>query len=131
MFGLLDIKTCSLKKETKRYYACNVCNALSSRYGRTSRSLLTNESVYLSLLIDAQRHESQFSKQTIKCNTGWVDENYSELIQDLLLSEVVLLDNKPVIVKSQSFDIKTSLKDKNINYEIEFEFNYGLINDVV
>lgn len=69
--------------------------------------------------------------QTIKCNTGWVDENYSELIQDLLLSEVVILDNKPAIVKSQSFDIKTHLKDKNINYEIEFEFNYGLINDVI
>lgn len=69
--------------------------------------------------------------QKIKCNTGWVDENYSELIQDLMLSEVVLLDNKPAIVKSQSFDIKTHLKDKNINYEIEFEFNYGLINDVI
>lgn len=70
-------------------------------------------------------------KQKIKCNTGWVDENYSELIQDLLLSEVVLLENIPVVVKSQNFDIKTSLKDKNINYEIEFEFNYGLINDVI
>ena len=69
--------------------------------------------------------------QKIKCNTGWVDENYSELIQDLMLSEVVLLDNKPAIVKSQSFDIKTHLKDKNINYEIEFEYNYGLINDVI
>lgn len=70
-------------------------------------------------------------KQKIKCNTGWVEENYSELIQDLLLSEIVLLDNKPAIVKSQSFDIKTHLKDKNINYEIEFEYNYGLINDVI
>jgi hypothetical protein len=70
-------------------------------------------------------------KQKIKCNTGWVDENYSELIQDLLLSEVVLLGSKPAIVKSQSSDIKTHLKDKNINYEIEFEFNYGLINDVI
>ena len=70
-------------------------------------------------------------KKKIKCNTGWVDENYSELIQDLLLSEVVLLENIPVVVKSQNFDIKTSLKDKNINYEIEFEFNYGLINDVI
>jgi hypothetical protein len=69
--------------------------------------------------------------QKIKCNTGWVNENYSELIQDLMLSEIVLLDNKPAIVKSQSFDIKTHLKDKNINYEIEFEFNYGLINDVI
>ena len=70
-------------------------------------------------------------KQKIKCNTGWVYENYSELIQDLLLSEIVLLDNKPVVVKSQSFDIKTSLKDKNINYEIEFEYSFGLINDVI
>jgi hypothetical protein len=70
-------------------------------------------------------------RQKIKCNTGWVDENYSELIQDLLLSQVVLLDNKPAIVKSQSADIKTHLKDKNINYEVEFEYNYGLINDVI
>lgn len=70
-------------------------------------------------------------KQKIKCNTGWVNENYFELIQDLLLSEVVLLDNKPVIVKSQSADYKTHLKDKNINYEIEFEYSFGLINDVI
>jgi hypothetical protein len=70
-------------------------------------------------------------KQKVKCNTGWVDENYSELIQDLLLSQVVLLDNKPAIVKSQSADIKTHLKDKNINYEVEFEYNFGLINDVI
>jgi hypothetical protein len=70
-------------------------------------------------------------KQKIKCNTGWVDENYFELIQDLLLSETVLLDNKPVIVKSQSSEYKTHLKDKNINYEIEFEYNFGLINDVI
>lgn len=70
-------------------------------------------------------------KQKIKCNTGWVDENYFDLIQDLLLSEIVLLDQKPVIVKTQSSERKTHLKDKNINYEIEFEYNFGLINDVI
>ena len=70
-------------------------------------------------------------KQKIKCNTGWVDENYFDLIQDLLLSETVLLDNKPVTVKSQSSEYKTNIKDKNINYEIEFEYNFGLINDVI
>jgi len=78
-----------------------------------------------------KRAFNQQGKQKIKCNTGWVDENYFELIQDLLLSETVLLDNKPVIVKSQSSEYKTSLKDKNINYEIEFEYNFGLINDVI
>jgi hypothetical protein len=83
-------------------------------------------------VLQGQKQRFNFQgKQKIKCNTGWVDENYSELIQDLLLSEIVLLDNKPAIVKSQSADIKTHLKDKNINYEIDFEFNYGLINDVI
>lgn len=82
--------------------------------------------------LQGQRKRFNFQgKQKIKCNTGWVDENYFELIQDLLLSEVVLLDNKPAIVKSQSADVKTHLKDKNINYEIEFEYNFGLINDVI
>jgi hypothetical protein len=70
-------------------------------------------------------------KQTIKLNTGFVDENYSELITDLLLSENILLDGKPVTVKTQGSDLKTSLKDKLINYEIEFEYAYNLINDVV
>lgn len=70
-------------------------------------------------------------KQPIKLNTGWVDENYSELITDLLLSETVLLDGKPVTVKTQGSDLKTTLKDKNINYEIEFEYAFNLINDVL
>lgn len=69
--------------------------------------------------------------QTVKLNTGFVDENYSEVITDLLLSETVLLDNKPVTVKTQSTDLKSSLKDRLINYEIEFEYAYNLINDVV
>jgi hypothetical protein len=93
-------------------------------------NLLSSSIDYNPLQGQKQRFNFQ-GTQKIKCNTGWVDENYSELIQDLLLSEVVLLDNKPAIVKSQSFDIKTHLKDKNINYEIDFEFNYGLINDVI
>ena len=70
-------------------------------------------------------------KQTVKLNTGWVDENYSELITDLMLSETVLLDGKPVTVKTQSSDLKTYLKTKNINYEVDFEYAYNLINDVV
>jgi hypothetical protein len=93
-------------------------------------NLLPSSINYNPLQGQKQRFNFQ-GTQKIKCNTGWVDENYSELIQDLLLSQVVLLDNKPAIVKSQSADIKTHLKDRNINYEVEFEYNYGLINDVI
>ena len=69
--------------------------------------------------------------QTVKLNTGWVDENYNELITDLLLSETVLIDNKPAKVKTQSHTYKTQLKDKMINFEVEFEYAFNLINDVV
>lgn len=71
-------------------------------------------------------------KQNIKLNTGWVNENYSELITDLLLSEDdIYLDNKPVTIKTQSSDLKSYLKERNINYEIDFEYSYNLINDAI
>lgn len=67
----------------------------------------------------------------VKLNTGWLPENYNELIQDLLLSETILLDGVPVEVKTTATDLKTSLRDRNINYEIEFAYGFNLINDVV
>lgn len=67
----------------------------------------------------------------VKLNTGWLPENYNELIQDLLVSETILLDGVPVEVKTTATDLKTSLRDRNINYEIEFAYGFNLINDVV
>jgi hypothetical protein len=69
--------------------------------------------------------------QNVILNSGWVDENYSELITDLLLSETILLDRKPVNLKTQSSELKTKLKNRMINYTMEFEYNFNLINDVI
>ena len=71
------------------------------------------------------------AKQTIKINTGWVEEYYNELIKDLMTSETILLDNKPVKLKTMTTDLKTSLQDKMINYTIDFEYNYNQINNVI
>jgi len=71
------------------------------------------------------------AKQTIKINTGWVEEYYNELIKDLMTSETILLDNKPVKLKTMTTDLKTSLQDKMINYQIDFEYNYNQINNVI
>ena len=70
-------------------------------------------------------------KQTVKLNTGFVPENYSSSIQDLLLSETILLNGLPVELKTQNANLKTSLNDKNINYELDFEYSYNLINNVI
>jgi hypothetical protein len=69
--------------------------------------------------------------QSVKLSSGFVPENYSDLIQDLLVSEVVLLDGLPVKVKTQSTTLKTSLIDRNVNYEIEFDYAFNLINNVI
>jgi len=68
--------------------------------------------------------------QTVKLNTGWVKENYINFMFDLVASETVLLDGIPAQLKSKSFPYKTQLKDRNINYEIDFEYTYNLINNV-
>lgn len=67
----------------------------------------------------------------IKCNTGWVDESMNIILKDLLFSETILLDNKPVLIKNKSITYKNTLKDRLINYEMEFEYAYNLINNVV
>jgi len=70
------------------------------------------------------------SKKSVKLNTGWVAESFSILMEQLFNSETILLDNVPVFLKSSNFQIKTHLKDKNINYELDFEYNFNQINNV-
>lgn len=78
-----------------------------------------------------QKKEFNFDlKQTVKLNTGWVDENTIELLVELLSSETILLDNEPVTLKDKSVQKKTRLRDKMINYEMSFEYAFNLINDV-
>jgi hypothetical protein len=78
-----------------------------------------------------QRKEFNFDmKQSVRLNTGWVDENTIELLVELLSSETILLDNEPAILKDKSLQKKTRLKDKMINYEMNFEYSFNLINDV-
>jgi hypothetical protein len=71
------------------------------------------------------------AKASITCNTGWVYEDYNKFIQELMLSDTVLLNETPVTVKTQSLTYKTNLLDKNINFTIEFEYSNNLLNDLV
>lgn len=78
-----------------------------------------------------QKQEFNFDMtQSVRLNTGWVDENTIELLVDMLASETILLDDEPVILKDKSIQKKTRLKDKMINYEMSFEYAFNLINDV-
>jgi hypothetical protein len=78
-----------------------------------------------------QKKEFNFNlMQSVRLNTGWVDENTIELLVELMTSETILLDNEPAVLKDKSLQKKTRLKDKMINYEMNFEYSFNLINDV-
>ena len=67
-------------------------------------------------------------------NTGFIKEDATKTIEELFLSENVFIrfDSKtlPIIPRSKSFVHKTSLNDKLINYTVDFEFAFNLINNV-
>lgn len=103
----------------------NSISTNSTKYNVSQSSINYNPS------IGKTKSINQNGTKMIMLNTGWVDENYNQLIEDLLLSEVILLDGKPAIVKSESITLQSSINDKNINYQVTFEYSFDLINNVV
>jgi len=82
----------------------------------------------------------QFNKtanESIKLNSGFVNDGYAEYIQQLMLSEhVTVLDFDtntnafPAKVKTQSLVKQTGLNDGTMNYTLDFDFAFDLINNV-
>ena len=72
------------------------------------------------------------AQEKITCNTGHVAEGYSETIQQILLSEKILLDSLPVIVDKKSIEkIKGINAEKPINYNLTFKYAFDMINSVI
>lgn len=70
-------------------------------------------------------------KQQIKVNTDWVHQNYSEVIKELIASERILLDKSPVKINTKSTELFKSINTHMINYQLDFEYAYDLINSVI
>lgn len=69
------------------------------------------------------------SRNSIRMNTGWVDENYDAVIEDILMSEnvAILLDGNWVAANPQrgSIDYQKEVNQKVINYEMTFEIAFN------
>jgi hypothetical protein len=66
----------------------------------------------------------------IRVNTGIVDESYKGVIKQIMLSEKIMLDDKPVKLSSKSIELPKSVNKKIINYEMSFEYAYQTINTI-
>jgi len=84
-----------------------------------------------------QQYDKQ-AKERITLSTGYVSEDYNEVIKQLMMSEYVWLTKTtdessniyPVIPRTSDVTFKTSLNDKLVSYDIEFDFAFDKIQNV-
>jgi len=70
-------------------------------------------------------------KKSIKVNTGWVYENWKDVLKEIMLSERILINDKPAKINTKSTELFKSINTKQINYTLDFEFTYDVINSVI
>lgn len=94
-------------------------------------NLLQNVLVNYSVLEGQQKVFNTAYKETITVNTDWVKEDFSENIRQLMTSERILLDNRPVKINTKSTELFKQIDTKMINYTLTFEYAHDMINSVV
>lgn len=73
--------------------------------------------------------------ESISLNTGFVNELMNPYFEELMVSEYIWLTDLtntvyPVNLKESSFTYKTGLNDRLINYTMNFEKSFSLVNNI-
>jgi len=97
----------------------------------TEYNLLQTDSYNYNTLEGQRKVFNANGKKSIKVNTGWVYETWNDVLKQIMLSERILIDNKPAKINSKSTELFKRINTKQINYSLEFEFAYDVINSVI
>jgi hypothetical protein len=98
---------------------------------KTDYNLMQGAFPNYSTLVGQRKSFNVNGKKTIKVNTDWVREDFKEIVKQLMLSERILLNSLPVKLNTQSTELFQNINTKMINYQMEFEFAYNAINNVI
>ena len=105
-----------------------------SKFQRNIGEVVNNEYNYSVNAAQKQRYNVNGSKSII-VNTGFVNESFSQLLEEILLSEsiVLIIDDvfTQVTIQTNQVDLKKSVNDNLINYSLTFDFAYNELNNVV
>ena len=97
----------------------------------TEYNLLQTNSYNYNTLEGQRKVFNANGKKSIKVNTGWVAQTWSEVLKQIMLSERILIDNKPAKINTKSTELFKHINTKQINYSLDFEFAYDVINSVI
>ena len=100
----------------------------------TEYNLLQTDSYNYSSYEGQRKVFNTNGKKSIKVNTGWVDETWKETLKQIMLSERILIldvSYSPVKINTKSTELFKHINTKQINYSLEFEFAFDVINSVI
>ncbi len=142
-FGMWDYIT-FFKKST------DAVNVQSEQFKRTTGSVNSSGNYSIPKFDPQYMKYNIKSKKTRTLNTGWVGEDYSELMKQLLVSDhvVILSDDRTVSasgsgeqrdytytqngvavnVNTSSLEMQKHINDRMINYTIEVEYAFDDLN---
>jgi len=98
----------------------------TSEYHRALGSSSSAGFTYDTSLEQYKRYNTNY-RNSVTCNTGFVGEDYKDVMTQLLASERVMLDGKPVNVVTNSLQLQKHINDNTINYTIELQYAYDTI----
>jgi hypothetical protein len=78
------------------------------------------------------------ANESISLSSGFLNESYNEVFKQLMLSEKVWITNRtntqeqvlPINIKTSNITYKTSVNDRLVEYTIEFDNSYNVLNDI-
>ena len=87
---------------------------------------------------DTSIHQNQTfnvsSSKKLTINTGYVDESYNSLMQELMQSEQIWMELNsvvtPINLDTNSLTFKTGVNDKLVDYTVEVSYSFDAINNI-
>ena len=75
------------------------------------------------------------ANESVSLSSGFVNESYNEVFKQMMLSEKVWITNSnnqvyPINIKTSNITYKTSVNDRLVEYTIEFDNSYNVLNDI-
>ena len=87
---------------------------------------------------DTSIHQNQTfnvsSSKKLTINTGYVDDSYNSLMQELMQSEQIWMELNsvvtPINLDTNSLTFKTGVNDKLVDYTVEVSYSFDAINNI-
>lgn len=97
----------------------------------TPYNLLQSNLVNYSVTQGQRKDFNINGQESIKVNSGSVNEVYYSTLLDIIMSERIMVNGKPAVVKSKSIAKLKDVNTKTFNYTLEFEYAFNTINNVI